>query len=175
VSFTRNGLRKAGFRGFLPVRDLLARSAEIPAAPGVYVYLRESADPPVFLERSSAGWFKGLDPTIGLEELRARWIPGSPVVYVGESGNLRERLLLRARFAAGRAVGARGGRALWQLEDAQALVVAWRPARKGQSTKELERSLLDAFRLECNRPPFANLRERGRVVLDSESKTRSTR
>jgi hypothetical protein len=158
ASFTRGGLTDFGFHGFLPVRDLEARAAEIPAVPGVYAYLRNSINPPVFLERSPAGWFKGLDPTIGIEELRARWLPGCPVVYVGESGNLLKRLRDRARFAAGRAVGARGGRALWQLHDAQDLVVAWRTAKKGQSTKELERSLLDAFRLQWHQAPFANLR-----------------
>jgi hypothetical protein len=158
ATFTRQGLSNAGFRGFLPVRDLEARAAEIPAVPGVYAYLRESSDEPVFIERSPAGWFKAKDPTISVDELRRRWIAGCPVLYVGESGNVRERLRLRARFAAGHAVGARGGRALWQLQDAQDLVVAWRPAKKTENTKEVERSLLEAFRLCWHRAPFANLR-----------------
>src|SRR6266516_4038090 len=53
-----------------------------------------------------------------------------------------------ATFAAGHRIGAWGGRALWQLKDAQDLVIAWRPVTDGQTAKEIESSLLDAFRLQ---------------------------
>jgi len=131
--------------------------ASIPAVPGVYAYLLESNDAPAFLERSPAGWFKGRDPTITVDVLYGRWIPGCPVLYLGQTSNLRRRLRQRARFAAGRRIGAWGGRALWQLKDAQDLVIAWRPVTDGQTAKEIESSLLDAFRLQWQRLPFANL------------------
>jgi hypothetical protein len=158
ASFTRADLEDRGFRGFLAVSELRVHAAQIPATPGVYAYLRDSNHPPSFLERSPAGRFRGRDPTIGVDILESRWIEGCPVVYLGQTSNVRGRLFERARFAAGQPVRAWGGRALWQLEDSRDLIVAWRLVSDSRTARELEQSLLAAFRLQWQRPPFANLR-----------------
>ena len=50
----------------------------------------------------------------------------------------------------------RGGRLLWQLTDAQDLLVAWRV--EPDSIGMIERDLVDEFEKTYCRYPFANLR-----------------
>ncbi len=52
----RELLQEDGFEGFLTVTELRASGLkQIPECPGVHVILRESPDPPVFLDRSVEG------------------------------------------------------------------------------------------------------------------------
>ena len=74
----RDSLRKRGFDGFLTVAQLRAsRLREVPGQPGVYAFLRESKDSPVFLARSVGGHFKGKDPTVSVGTLERAWMPES--------------------------------------------------------------------------------------------------
>jgi hypothetical protein len=91
--------------------------------------------------------------------LRDRWIDGSPVVYLGETGDLHKRLKQRLAFGAGRAVGAWGGRALWQIPFSEDLVFAWRATDSKQAAVALERDLLAAFQqMNDGHRPFGNRR-----------------
>lgn len=70
-------LRRFGFVGFVPVAQLDRNErAAIPRESGVYAVVREITDAPRFLERSGGGWFKGEDPTVRVDELEAKWVPG---------------------------------------------------------------------------------------------------
>jgi hypothetical protein len=54
---------------------------------------------------SVGGHFKGKEPTVLLERLQDAWLDSSSLVYIGQTGSLRKRLDLLARFSRGEAVG----------------------------------------------------------------------
>jgi hypothetical protein len=159
TAFSREALAIAGFSGFLQIATFRKIGLTgIPDEPGCYVVLREAEAEAAFLDVSPAGRFKGRDPTIPVDQLRAAWIEGCNTIYIGQSGSLRERWKTRLDFGAGKPVGAWGGRAIWQLTDAEKLRVAWRRCEEGQPPKLDESSLLAEFVAQYGRLPFANRR-----------------
>jgi hypothetical protein len=151
--------------GFKSVRNLRAsRCAEVPKSPGVYLVLRDPARPPSFLETSSGGHFKDKNPTVSQAELRANWVDGALVIYIGKAGggssqnDLQNRLLAYIRFGAGARVGHWGGRFIWQLEDSDDLLVCWRPCHDVDAI-DFETSLIQCFSRQYGKRPFANLRD----------------
>jgi hypothetical protein len=79
----------------------------------------------------------------------------SSVVYIGKADNLRRRLRQFAQFGAGRPVGHRGGRLIWQLTRSTELLTAWRET-PGEVAREVEKAMLVDFRAAYGKPPFAN-------------------
>lgn len=167
--WTREGLERAGFRGFVPFAELpRVPPGILPNADGVYVVVREADVSPVFLERSVAGHFKGKEQTIAdVSELDRAWIPGARVLYIGKASvgktgrrGLRKRLEEYRRFGGGEPVGHAGGRVVWQLADHASLLVAWLPT-PGRDPEEVETDLLDTFIDQYGGTPFAN-RRRGK-------------
>lgn len=163
MEFSENALKEAGFCGFLTVNELLDTSTrrEIPPGSGIYVVMYAGDQPPEFLKVSTAGWFKGKDPTLRLEELEARWVEGELMVYVGMSGEgpsagLRKRIRALLRYGTGHNIGHAGGRALWQLPSSGHLVVCWRTTADGQKAAAEERRMLNEFRKRHGQLPFAN-------------------
>jgi hypothetical protein len=152
-------LGETGFSEGLPFVNLRSESlALIPDAAGVYAFVCSPEMKAVFLERSPAGWFKGRDPTVSVNELERKWVAGARVVYIGKADNLRRRMRQRLQFAGGRPVGAWGGRYLWQIDGAATLIVGWKLASLEESAIEMEARLLGAFRMKYGTLPFANLR-----------------
>lgn len=153
--FARPELEAAGYVGWRSWAQLRATQLrEIPRLAGCYVVSRSAADEPAFLTENPGGRFKGKDPTVTLERLSAEWVPNTPVVYIGKANELFTRLKAYARFGAGEPVAHWGGRLVWQIADADELLVAWRPG----SDRELEKLLLARFaELHSGRRPFANL------------------
>ena len=159
IAFTRAGLIADGFQGFVTFAALRAGGfAGVPAAGGAYVVLREDGGVPPFLPTNPGGHFKGQDPTVPPEDLLKRWVLDAQVIYIGKANDLRRRLRQYSRFGAGRAVGHWGGRLIWQIAQADQLVVAWRLVDVAQSPARLERALLDAFGARYGSLPFANRR-----------------
>lgn len=158
-SFSRAALERAGFVGWATWPKLrLSDYAPIPPVPGAYVVYRTTATFPTFVRPSPAGWFKGEDPTVPESRLRAEWLDGARVVYIGKADSLRRRLTQFGRFGAGEPVGHRGGRLIWQLTDADELLVAWHEITWAEAAREYERRLLSAFAGQHDaRRPFANL------------------
>jgi hypothetical protein len=159
----RTPLESQGFRGFVTIRDLRASALEqVPDLPGVYVLLRDSEEPPRFRNRSIGGHFKR-DPTVGVDVLDEAWVGTSTVVYIGKAGGpesrstLRRRLRQYLRFGSGEPIGHWGGRYVWQLQDAEHLVVAWR-VTDGLNPEAVEKQMLRDFKAAHGRLPFANLR-----------------
>jgi hypothetical protein len=158
-AFTRPGLGDAGFQGFVTFAALRAdKFAGVPAAGGAYIVLREDTGALTFLPTNPGGRFKGKDPTVAQTELHDRWVPGANVIYIGKANDLRRRLRQYSRFGAGQAVGHWGGRLIWQIAQADQLVVAWREVAAAQAPADLERDLLDAFCMQYGSLPFANRR-----------------
>ena len=158
-------LRRQGFEGFSSVSDLrLGGSAEIPAEPGVYLFLRTRVSSPEFLAKGSGGRFKGRDPNVTLARLQGEWVDGALIVYVGQTGSaskgtLRQRIGLMLRFGQGAAVGHWGGRLIWQLKDSDRLWVCWKPIRE-RDPRKVEIALIRSFKsMHGGKRPFANLRD----------------
>src|SRR5450432_1504030 len=85
-----DSLRSAGFAGFVSIREL--RGCKLRCVPGetgdigVYLILRVQEDIPAFIERSTGGHFKGIDPSVAVNVLESNWVVGTPVVYIGKAG-----------------------------------------------------------------------------------------
>ena len=155
-------LRRLGFKGFLTVRVLRATDLEsVPEVAGVYAVIRPGRSAPRFRRSSPAGRFKGRDPTLHLRELRDRWLRQADIVYMGKAGGARQVATLRSRIRAylRHGAGARaahwGGRAIWQLADADSLLIAWLPTLGGVP-RDVERGLIDKFTSRFGFLPFAN-------------------
>jgi hypothetical protein len=157
--------RAAGFEGFRSVGHLRRGGCdEVPAVRGVYTVLRDAEGKPEFLARSVGGWYRGTDPSVAVDALEARWVPGAPTLYIGRASGpgvrslLQQRVKRYMRFGAGKRVAHWGGRLIWQLRDHLGLIVAWMPT-PAEDPANVEARLLKEFVAAHGRPPFANLRE----------------
>jgi len=153
------GAVATGFEGFVPFADVM--SGPVPDRPGVYLVIRPGGLQPDFRSTSSAGRFKGKDPSIEPTLLHRRWVTDTEVLYVGKAGGksvkatLRKRLAQYLRFGQGGPVGHWGGRAIFQLSDWETLLVAW---RLDDQPGLFESSLLEEFKAHHGALPFANMR-----------------
>lgn len=159
---TTRWIRDHGFSGFRTIAALReSRLAEVPQSRGVYLILRSTVTTPRFLSISPAGRLKGRDPSICPSELRTRWVPPSPVLYIGKAGSstnnstLRSRLKTYLQHGAGRKAPHWGGRAIWQLRESEHLILAWCIVTS-EEPREVEKRLLQAFQDEFGCRPFAN-------------------
>jgi hypothetical protein len=168
ASFSRRDLEAVGFAGWRTWAELRTDElAAVPCRPGAYVVYRPSTAGPQFVQPSPAGWFKSEDPTVPTERLDAEWVAGAHVVYVGKADYrarrkpveaLRERLGEFERFGGGEPIGHRGGRLIWQLADADELLIAWHAVTWAETARQYEKRLLARFGdLHDGRRPFANL------------------
>jgi hypothetical protein len=155
---TAQALESSGFHGFTRFQDLRDGAlSTVPQTEGAYVVLRRSAAPPAFLTESCGGHFKGKNPTVSTAVLEANWVDDAQVVYVGRTNNLQRRLREFAAYGAGKPVGHQGGRYIWQLEDSDDLLVAWKRCSENQTAGSLEAELVTVFKAEHRRLPFANI------------------
>jgi hypothetical protein len=155
MEWRRGALIKRGFTGFVPFVELPSR--DVPTAPGVYVVLRPVSVAPTFVEISPAGWFKGKDPSVSVNALRSAWVPGAEVMYIGKAGDLHRRLNEYRRHGSGQRVGHWGGRYIWQLADADLLLVAWQ-LTPGLDHGDVESRFIAEFVTSYGQRPFANRR-----------------
>ncbi|UPL15688.1 GIY-YIG domain-containing protein [Microbacterium galbinum] len=141
----RGALEEVGFEGFARFSELKTSSA--PSVPGIYIVLRESELVPEITESTTST----AHAPFSLELLRASWVDGASVVYIGKAENIRSRLLQYARRGSNHG----GGRSIWQLADQDELIVAWVPT-PGESAGAVEIRYRAAFTREHGRWPFAN-------------------
>jgi hypothetical protein len=159
-NWTREALEIAGFVGWHPFADLPSHLHAVDAAAGgVYVVYRDTLQPPKWLDRSPAGTWRG-DPSVARETLVANWVDGANVVNIGKAKHhqLRSRLRAYCSFGAGGQGRHYGGRYIWQLKESADLLVAWQAiSDPAIDTREVEKSLIAAFRAAYGKRPFANL------------------
>lgn len=159
-----DNLRRNGFFGFVSAAALRPDLSQIPDIRGVYMVVRKIGNRPQFRATGSGGHYKGTNPNVPIEKLRKNWVEETCVLYIGKAGDehsqatLRSRLRQYLQFGAGKPRGHKGGRYIWQLEDAEDLLFCWKPLPSGNPPKE-ETALLAAFKCQYEgRLPFANLR-----------------
>ena len=150
-----------GFEGFDTVADLArSNSLEVPVARGVYIVVREPADPPKIMPSSQAGRHRNVNPSVKPEVLEKKWVPGAVLLYVavadgtGVRNQLQQRIKRSIRYAGGAAIGASGGRYLWQLADHRKLRFAWLVT---EAAADFAWKILDVFHDQYGALPFANL------------------
>jgi hypothetical protein len=158
-------LREHGFAGFRSVATLRdSRCLEVPVERGVYIVVRDYDGAPEFLARSVAPPFRGQDPTLPLEALNEKWVPGARVLYVGRASGpgvrslLQQRIKRYIRFGQGRVVAHWGGRLIWQLRDHRSLLFAWL-LTPDQDPAAVEARLQAGFVERYGALPFANLKQ----------------
>lgn len=151
AAWDRAALEAVGFAGFVPFAQL--RTSNVPTDPGIYIVLRTSTTAPELLEQTRAR--SGAPYSVA--DLQSRWIPETPVLYIGKAapakGGLRKRLAQYARKGSSHA----GGRSIWQLADQDDLLVAW-AITPGESPYDVEVAYRAAFAVVYKALPFANLR-----------------
>ncbi len=160
-----DALRRAGFTGFEIIAALRAsRLASVPEEPGVYLVVRPAKSEPCFRDVNRAGRRRGpRNPTEPKALLHKDWVDTACVLYVGKAGGPGTRATLRSRLdrylrqGLGHNAGHAGGSRIWQLDDAEALLVAWRPERE-RDPRDVELDLIKRFRDAHGIRPFANLR-----------------
>jgi hypothetical protein len=150
--------RRAGFVGWVRWEACPHALAGIErSAGGVYVIYRADPADPAYLDSSPAGTFRG-DPTVPARVLEANWVPGARVVYIGKAnhGRLRKRLEEFIDFGRGGIRRHWGGRLIWQLQQSEKLLVAWRSVPPDVTPKEIEDDMIYSFRQTYGKAPFAN-------------------
>jgi hypothetical protein len=159
LEFTPAALTKLGFAGWVPAREFV-RDAVPKGVQGVYLAMRDRSTPPRFLPASAAGKHKSRDPTIPVTVLEAGWVPTTGLVYIGKAhltsqSDLQRRVWSFVRQGRGHNAGHWGGRAAWQLADAEELLIAWWVTER--DPRKVESELLALFVTQFGRLPFANL------------------
>lgn len=152
-----------GFSGFLTFDEILSARSAVPDGPGVYSVVAPDRVTPEFLNVSTAGRFKGRNPTVDRDTLSRKWVETSAILYFGKAAQgqtgrrgLRRRLVEYARFGCGDPVGHWGGRYIWQVSGYEQFRVAWMDLKCDPATSK--RALMRAFHDEHGKLPFANLR-----------------
>lgn len=146
-------LKDQDFEGF--IRFDAIPDEELPREHGVYAVVRENTQEPRFV--ASGTGRKGSNYT--MDVLQDAWLPGAVILYFGRAEcklGIYEWLNKYRRFGNGRQSGHSGGRAIWQLEDAQDLKVCWL-VTGDHDPAQAESALIDLFkRNHGDHRPFAN-------------------
>lgn len=146
-------LNKRGFGPPVPLRSMATGSPTVPSDGGVYAAVLDDPQP-AYLAESVGGHFKGRNPTVSSAQLDAKWIQGTPILYIGKATSLKRRIDQFARFGRGEPIGHWGGRYLWQLANSDDLLITW---RVDADPANAEADLITEFVDIHGALPFANL------------------
>ena len=155
-------LKSEGFQGFYSISQLTQNSSLIPSEKGIYLFLYNEPSSPIFINPGSGGFFKGKNPNVSIEELKANWVENTTVVYIGKSGTstgnatLNSRLIQYLKFGQGKNIGHYGGRYIWQIKTHKDLIICWKTT-PNQDPRALEKEMIKDFVIQYGNRPFANL------------------
>ena len=150
TSWDRKGLAAVGFEGFVPLVRLAMK--DVTPEKGIYVVLRPNANAPyTLLDHSPLDRYT-------LEDLERRWILGAPIVYIGKAGTPTSKGGLKSRLSpfSRKARSHSGGRSIWQLDEADELLVCWIET-PGYDPRHVEEDYLEEFARVHLGQPFANV------------------
>lgn len=151
-------IKEYGFLGFVSVSKLNQDYSIIPDIPGVYYILLPENFKTEFIETGTGGYFKSKNPNVSIETLTNEWVQNANILYIGKATSLKSRLKQYMQFGQGKAVGHWGGRYIWQIKNAQNLVVCWKPITD-ESPAVLESAMIARFKEIYGKRPFANLKD----------------
>lgn len=131
---------------------------------GVYIVVRTSYDPPVFLAANPVPVIKGRKHRETPETLSKLWVPGSAIMYIGKAGGKNQKSTLRTRLNAYVKHGFDrlkyshwGGRLIWQVCGSENFLLYWICADH-QEPSAIEEDLIARHVRIHGKKPFANLR-----------------
>ena len=166
MKYSIEDLREYGFVGFVPLKDWdESRVVGVTQSEGegVYVVVRDATDVPIFLDEHHR---KPRPKRWSAAAAADRWVPGVQVLYFGKgplrSSTAKRRKGLACRVGELQRHGYRGGanhyggKLLWQIDDADALLIAWKPLAEGESAA-IESGRIRGFDRIMGRQPFANV------------------
>ena len=161
MQVNKRALREDGFAGFRTFAEVEIN--RIPQAPGIFAVLQPEGFQAQFLGRSTAGVFKKKDPSLSAEKLASEWVDGAEILYVGKAGpgskgnrGLRRQIQEFLDFGNGKPPGHWDGRLIWQLANANSLLLAWKELPAG-GLNLAEAKYHAEFRETYGCLPFANL------------------
>lgn len=149
-------LPSKGFNGGITIANLKKSCSTLPDVPGIYLITRQSNQDVSFLEVGTGGHFKGKNPNVTIHELQENWVKDAVVVYIGKATSLKSRLNQYMKFGSGKNIGHWGGRYIWQISNADDLLVWWMPIN---NPREIEKEMISDFKKEYGVRPFANLQD----------------
>ncbi len=149
TTWDRTGIEALGFEGFTKLTQL--RAGDVPEKHGIYVVLRPGSEAPVFQADNPVK--RPRQKLYSVEYLTDYWVENTPVVYIGKAAGaagLRDRLKPYAKKSSGHS----GGRAIWQLSDADDLLVCWKVIEEAEA---VEKFWIKTFKeAHGGMRPFAN-------------------
>ena len=165
MKIEREQLQKYGFEGFKTIRELMSSCREIPKLMGVYVVLWEKDNRPTIMYKRPFDCQEDKYPSYSKAELEEEWVEGTNIVYIGKAGGfgqkteLHKRLSTYIRFGKGKKAAHGGGRSIWQLADAQELIVCWHVLTDDEPCCIESKMIADFCRKHNGKRPFANRRD----------------
>lgn len=161
MPLNKKSLIENGFAGFRPFMTLDIN--RIPQRQGIFVVVRPADFEPRFLAVSTAGTFKKKKPSLPRAALAAEWVADADILFIGKAspgskGNrgLRRQISEFVDFGNGKPPGHWDGRLIWQLADAEDLLVAWKELPP-ETVNAAQANCQAEFLREHGRLPFANL------------------
>ncbi len=153
-----DSIREAGFIGFKTISEMKQGGRRVlPDSGGVYMIIRPYIKKPSFLPTGTGGYFKGRNPNVSVKELKENWVENTCVLYIGKATSLKSRVSTYMSFGKGSAVGHWGGRLLWQLADADEMLVCWKETN--ELPRDVERNMISDFKDIYGQWPYANIRD----------------
>ena len=149
------------FTGFRPMKEIFKGHSTVDKVQGVYLVLYPHLTKPVFINPGTGAFLKGESPNVDTAILESRWVEDTVVLYIGKGGGdeikatLQIRLMQYAGFGRGKKYAHRGGRYIWQIQNAHELVVCWK--HFSEDPRTVEKRYIQLFKDRYGKPPFANI------------------
>jgi len=166
--FSKDDLLDMGFTGFIRLKDIGNDFNIFPETKGLYIICTDVNQDISFCNPGTAGFFKGKDPNVTIDELNRKWVEDANVLYIGRAGGtakngrvyrstLKTRIMQYIKFGRGKNIGHWGGRYIWQIKGSEDLMIAYKILEEENPVIE-EQELINKFKSHYNgRLPFANL------------------